>query len=85
MTTTISSASISDDVSEYDIDCPLLCGKQSVLVIRGWGKPVTVHPCAGCSAQGGTSFDVTFTQAEHYMRPAVTTTWQHVNGLVTFR
>ncbi len=83
MTTTTSSAS-DLMVSDYDIDCPLLCGGASTLTIRGWGKPVTVRPCAGCQAKGGTSWTCTFTQADAYMRPVVTTTWQHQDGLVTF-
>lgn len=78
-TTTSSSASI------YEIDCPLLCGGESEIVIRGWGKPVTVKPCSDCVAKGGRAWKCTFTQAEHYMRPTVTTTWQHADGLVTFR
>lgn len=71
-------------VSEYTIDCPLLCGGESTLIIRGWGKPVTVRPCAGCAAQGGTAFDVRFTEAEHFMRPVRVSTFQHRDGLVTF-
>ena len=70
--------------SEYTIDCPLLCGGESELVIRGYEKPVTVKPCPSCVAKGGRAWKVTFGQAVHYMRPAVTTTWQHRDGLVTF-
>lgn len=70
--------------SEYTIDCPLLCGGDSELIIRGWGKPVTVKPCADCVAKGGRAWTCSFTQAEGYMRPVVVTTWQHKDGLVTF-
>lgn len=72
-------------VSEHDIACPLLCGGESSLIIRGWGKPVTVHPCAKCAAMGGTAFDVRFTDAEHYMARRESSVWQHRDGLVTFR
>ena len=71
--------------SEYTIDCPLLCGGESTLTIRGYEKPATVHVCESCKAQGGRDWKVTFGQAEHYMRPATTTVWQHRDGLVTFR
>jgi hypothetical protein len=71
--------------SEYTIDCPLLCGGESELIIRGWGKPVTVKPCADCVAKGGRAWTCTFTQADGYMRPVVSTTWQHKDGLVSFR
>lgn len=70
--------------SKYGIDCPLLCGGESTLTIRGWGKPVTVRPCASCAAKGGRAFNVRFTEAEHFMRPAKVTAWQHRGGLVTF-
>ena len=72
------------DSSEYTINCPLLCGGESTLTIRGYERPGTVRPCACCKAQGGRDFTVALTQAEHYMRPVVTTTWQHKDGLVTF-
>ena len=78
-TTTSSSASI------YTIDCPLFCGGESTLAIDGYDKPVVVNVCASCAAQGGTSWEVTVGQAEHYMRPVVTTTVRHADGLVTFR
>jgi len=70
--------------TEYVIDCPLLCGGESELIIRGWGKPVTVKPCPGCTAKGGRAWTCSFTQAEGYMRPAVATSWQHRDGLVSF-
>lgn len=78
-TTTSSSASI------YEIDCPLFCGGESTLVIDGYDKPVVVNVCGACAAQGGTSWEVTVGQAEHYMRPVFTTTVRHADGLVTFR
>ena len=78
-------ATISSSASIYMIDCPLFCGGESSLVIDGYDKPVIVSPCAACAAQGGTAWEVTVSQAEHYMRPAVNTVLQHRDGLVAFR
>lgn len=71
-------------VTEYEIDCPLLCGGRSILTLRGWGEPTTVRPCADCVAKGGTAFDVRFTEAEFYMDKPPAAAWQHRDGLVTF-
>lgn len=73
------------DLSVYEIDCPLLCGAASTLTIGGYDDPVTVNVCPSCAAQGGTGWTVTVGQAEYYMRPAVATSWQHADGLVTFQ
>lgn len=80
MTTTTHS-----DAVDYSIDCPLFCGGESTLTIVDYDHPVTVRPCASCTAQGGTSWEVTVGQSEHYMRPVTTTVRRHVDGLVTFR
>ena len=71
--------------SEYTIDCPLFCGGESTIVLHGYDAPAEVSVCAKCAAQGGTGWTCTLGQADHYMRPVVTTTWQHADGLVTFR
>ena len=76
--------SSTSDLSVYTIDCPLLCGGESTLTIGGYDDPVTVSPCPACTAKGGTPWTVTVGQAEGYMRPVATTTWQHRDGLVTF-
>lgn len=81
MTTTTTTS----DVIEYVIDCPLFCGAESVLTMVDYDHPAVVHPCPGCTAQGGTAWEVTVGQAEHYMRPTVTTTVRHADGLVAFR
>jgi hypothetical protein len=72
------------DVSVYDVDCPLMCGRPSTLTIGGYGDPVMVYPCDGCAAQGGTPIVTTVGRAEEFMRPVVATSVRHRAGLVTF-
>jgi hypothetical protein len=43
-----------------------------------------VRPCPDCTDKGGRAWTCSFTQADGYMRPAVVTTWQHRDGLVSF-
>lgn len=81
MTTT----TISSDLAEYGIACPLFCGGQSTLTMGGYDDPVTVHPCDSCKAQGGTSWEVTVGQAEHYLPVREAVAYRHADGLVTLR